>query len=97
MKDGIRLDLGFNVASSLCRWARNIIVKHFQQDLKIEFTRFNNYIEELKRSKSNSVDLEAPGRVFSKIYMCFNAIRVGFKIGYKPIIGLDGYFLKNPF
>lgn len=29
------------------------------------------------------------------MYICFNALKMGFKAGLRPFIGLDGTFLKG--
>ncbi|XP_074327546.1 uncharacterized protein LOC141665460 [Apium graveolens] len=42
----------------------------------------------------------APGeerRRFKRIYICIGPVREGFKAGCRPIIGLDGYHLKDPY
>ncbi|KAK4390320.1 Membrane-associated progesterone-binding protein 4 [Sesamum angolense] len=36
------------------------------------------------------------GMRFSRLYVCFGALKVGFKYGYIPIIGVDGCHLKGP-
>ena len=33
--------------------------------------------------------------LFDKLYICLNACKRGFKAGYRPLIGLDGCFLKG--
>ncbi|XP_059308828.1 uncharacterized protein LOC132059999 isoform X2 [Lycium ferocissimum] len=39
--------------------------------------------------------LEEGKRKFLWIYLCFNALKKGWKSGLRPLIGLDGTFLKG--
>ncbi|XP_021717466.1 uncharacterized protein LOC110685283 [Chenopodium quinoa] len=41
--------------------------------------------------------VERPPPIFQKIYICFEACKVGFKRGCRPIIGLDGCHWKGAF
>ncbi|MBA0776120.1 hypothetical protein Gotri_011169, partial [Gossypium trilobum] len=34
---------------------------------------------------------------FKRFYVCFEALKKGWKEGCRPILGLDGCFLKGPF
>ncbi|MBA0613338.1 hypothetical protein Godav_013786 [Gossypium davidsonii] len=34
---------------------------------------------------------------FKRFYVCFEALKRGWKEGCRPILGLDGFFLKGPF
>ena len=36
-------------------------------------------------------------RVFKRIFVCLDACKKGWKVGYRSIIGLDGCFLKTKF
>ncbi|MBA0770534.1 hypothetical protein Gotri_019158 [Gossypium trilobum] len=44
----------------------------------------------------NRVRLESPPH-FKRLYVCFGALKRGRKEGCRPILGLDGCFLKGPF
>ena len=33
--------------------------------------------------------------MFNRMFICFDALKKGWMVGCKPIIGLDGYFLKG--
>ena len=47
------------------------------------------------------LDVERPcldvAATFQKLYVCLAATRTGFKEGCRPLIGLDGYFLKGSY
>ncbi|MBA0716107.1 hypothetical protein Golax_014972 [Gossypium laxum] len=44
----------------------------------------------------NRVTLESSPH-FKRFYVCFEALKRGRKEGCRPILGLDGCFLKGPF
>ncbi|MBA0854256.1 hypothetical protein Goshw_028170 [Gossypium schwendimanii] len=44
----------------------------------------------------NRVTPESPLQ-FKRFYVCFEALKRGCKEGCRPILGLDGFFLKGPF
>ncbi|KAK4280393.1 hypothetical protein QN277_012022 [Acacia crassicarpa] len=68
-----------------------------------EYTKLEAYCNELKVSNLRSdVSVELSGealdqerRVFRRIYVCFNASKVRWKVGCRPFIGLDDTFLKG--
>lgn len=39
--------------------------------------------------------LQNSRRKFLRMYICFKALMMGFKAGLRPLIGLDGTFLKE--
>ncbi|XP_061352957.1 uncharacterized protein LOC133297778 [Gastrolobium bilobum] len=70
---------------------------------KEQYAKLRDYLGELLRSNPGSTcqmqvipqpDPQAPP-IFSKLYICFDACKRGFKAGYRPLIGLDGCFLKG--
>ncbi|KAK4268090.1 hypothetical protein QN277_024794 [Acacia crassicarpa] len=68
-----------------------------------EYGKLEAYCNELKLSNPGSdASVELSGealdqgrRVFRRMYICFNASKVGWKLGCRPFIGLDGAFLKG--
>ncbi|XP_061362271.1 uncharacterized protein LOC133306022 [Gastrolobium bilobum] len=70
---------------------------------KEQYAKLRDYLGELLRSNPGSTcqmqvipqpDPQAPP-IFSKLYICLDACNRGFKAGCKPLIGLDGCFLKG--
>ncbi|XP_022883793.1 uncharacterized protein LOC111400626 [Olea europaea var. sylvestris] len=55
-----------------------------------------DYGEELKRTNTGStVQIEGSGHTFKRLYICIGACKEGFKAGCRPVVGLDGCFLKS--
>ncbi|KAJ0744034.1 putative transposase, MuDR, plant, MULE transposase domain-containing protein [Helianthus annuus] len=77
-----------------------------QGHYRAQYENLRNYCEELLRSNPGStvkIDVEpcgnpsSPTRQFRRIYVCLGALKAGFKLIGRPILGLDGCFLKGPF
>ncbi|MBA0735731.1 hypothetical protein Gogos_019547, partial [Gossypium gossypioides] len=51
----------------------------------------------LKEMEIDVIEELAPGfpRLFQRFYTCFDALRRGFLVGCRPILGLDGCYLKG--
>ncbi|MBA0556291.1 hypothetical protein Golob_026406 [Gossypium lobatum] len=69
-----------------------------------EFTILWDYADELRLKNLGSTIKMAVNRVmseslphFKRFYVCFEALKRGWKEGCRPILGLDGCFLKGPF
>ena len=65
-----------------------------------QYMHLRNYAEELLRSKpestmiiKSSVGQDSP--VFERIYICFQAVKIGFSKHCRPLICLDGLFLRE--
>ncbi|XP_031391897.1 uncharacterized protein LOC116204016 [Punica granatum] len=69
---------------------------------KLQYKKLWDYCEEHRRRNHNSTfglkvhrpTVELPP-TFDRLYICFNANVQGFKAGCRPLIGLDGCFLKG--
>jgi len=65
-----------------------------------QYAHLRNYAEELRRSNPSSIvkikyaDSDV-GPVFQRIYVCFYACKKAFATTCRPLIGLDGCFLKG--
>ncbi|MBA0730247.1 hypothetical protein Golax_025345 [Gossypium laxum] len=69
-----------------------------------EFAMSWDYADELRLKNPRSTIKMAVNRVtpkspphFKRFYVCFEALKKGWKEGCRPILGLDGCFLKGPF
>ncbi|XP_012837504.1 PREDICTED: uncharacterized protein LOC105958046 [Erythranthe guttata] len=59
-----------------------------------------NYSEELKRVDPNPTVIlkltdDEEGPRFQRLYICFSALKERFKAAYRPVVGVDGCFLKG--
>ncbi|XP_016168910.1 uncharacterized protein LOC107611506 [Arachis ipaensis] len=96
-----RCDLDLN-KSSLNRAltdARNVVYG----DAAAQYLRLRDYAETLLKSNHGSTikigfspQLDSDP-IFEKIYICLDGCKKGFKAGCRPLIGLDGAFLKTLF
>ncbi|KAK4270721.1 hypothetical protein QN277_019496 [Acacia crassicarpa] len=103
MKTEIQRDLKVNVSVYKCKRAKKMIMDEMQGSFKDEFATLEAYCNELKLSNPGSdvcvevsnEGLEHGRRIFKRMYICFNASKVGWKAGCRPLIGVDGTFLKG--
>ncbi|XP_072094105.1 uncharacterized protein [Arachis hypogaea] len=70
---------------------------------RAQYSKLREYLVELLRSNPGSHTIldvtpifQSPP-LFSKLYICSEACKKGFKAGYRKLIGLDGCFLKGYF
>ncbi|KAK4260664.1 hypothetical protein QN277_003750 [Acacia crassicarpa] len=103
MKKDAEEELMVSVSLFKCKRARRLIMEGMEGSYIDEFNHLESYCNELKRSNPGSdvslelskEALENGNRVFNRLYVCFNVARMGWKAGCRPIIGLDGTFLKG--
>ncbi|KAK4279329.1 hypothetical protein QN277_011126 [Acacia crassicarpa] len=103
MKKDIQRDLKVNVSVIKCKRAKRIIMDEMEGSFRDEFANLEAYCNELKLSNPGSdvcvevsdEGLEHGQRIFKRMYVCFNASKVGWTEGCRPLIGVDGTFLKG--
>ena len=102
MKDDFRRKYDILVHLKMCVRAKNNSLSAVNNLMKHQYGILKPYLWELCISNpgSNCVlkTLEAlPGQpaTFQKFYVCFDALRKGFVESCRPIIGVDGCFLKH--
>ncbi|KAK4254492.1 hypothetical protein QN277_009870 [Acacia crassicarpa] len=103
MKKEVERELKLFVSKYKCKRAKRRIMQHMEGSFVDEFDKLEAYCNELKVSNPGSdvsVELSPEAldqgrRVFRRMYVCFNASKVGWKLGCRPFIGLDGTFLKG--
>ncbi|KAK4411440.1 hypothetical protein Sango_0217000 [Sesamum angolense] len=78
-------------------------VKGFRVDIinELRYSRLWDYSEEIRKTNPGSTVIVGTEQVdgeerFSRFYVCFGALKAGFKAGCRPIIGVDGCHLKGP-
>ncbi|CAA7042140.1 unnamed protein product [Microthlaspi erraticum] len=89
------------VSRAQCQAARNKARKWITREYEEQFSRLRDYgAEILESNPGSSVDIDyiknAEGLdVFNRFYVCFDIIRRKWKNTCRPIIGVDGTFLKS--
>ncbi|RYR22472.1 hypothetical protein Ahy_B03g067766 [Arachis hypogaea] len=79
--------------------ARNVVYG----DERAQYAKLKDYAETLLKTNPGStvqicVEPQPNGEViFDKMYVCLHGYNMGFKAGCRPLIGLDGAFLKTQF
>ncbi|XP_061361615.1 uncharacterized protein LOC133305412 [Gastrolobium bilobum] len=77
--------------------------KNIEGSEKEQYGKLRDYLAELLRSNLGStcqmqvIPQPVPNSppIFNKLYVCLDACKKGFKAGCRPLIGLDGCFLKG--
>ncbi|KAK9048149.1 hypothetical protein SSX86_032888 [Deinandra increscens subsp. villosa] len=86
--------------------AKAMATKKIHGDYTAQYSLLREYCEELLRSNPGStvkIDVErecnpsSQTRQFRRIYICFAALKAGFKKCGRDLLGLDGYFIKGPY
>ncbi|KAK4259587.1 hypothetical protein QN277_005903 [Acacia crassicarpa] len=103
MKKEVERDFKLFVSKYKCKRAKRRIMQDMDGGFLDEFDKLEAYCKELKVSNPGSdvsvelspEALEQGRRVFRRMYVCFNSSKVGWKVGCRPFISLDGTFLKG--
>ncbi|XP_028758629.1 uncharacterized protein LOC114717580 [Neltuma alba] len=103
MKKDVEIEFKVHVSIHKCKRAKRLIMDEMEGSYKDEFQNLEAYCKELRTSNPGSdisvevskEALENGRREFRRMYVCFNACKVGWKAGCRPFIGLDGTFLKG--
>jgi hypothetical protein len=86
--------------------AKSMASMKIDGNYRIQYEILRDYCDELLRSNPGStvkIDLErepnptSPTRQFKRIYICLGALKAGFLLCGRPILGLDGCFMKGPY
>ncbi|XVF84449.1 hypothetical protein PTKIN_Ptkin17bG0037800 [Pterospermum kingtungense] len=96
-------ELKAEVNLTRCKRAKALVYEKLTRNYKEEFARLRDYADELLEKNPGSTVIIATDRVtpkspihFKRMYMCFDALKRGFRKGSRPIIDVDGCFLKGP-
>ncbi|KAH6815949.1 hypothetical protein C2S51_020769, partial [Perilla frutescens var. frutescens] len=105
---GFRLDairhIKVNVSHTQAYRAKRKALHSIDGSYESQYAKLWDYAQILRSSNPGSTVImaleeaggsNAPKR-FSKMYICFDALKKGFLSGCRPIIGVDGCFLKGP-
>ncbi|XP_075076275.1 uncharacterized protein LOC142162946 [Nicotiana tabacum] len=103
MKLDLKNQFLLNVHNSTLKRAKRMALQQLQGIFLDDYNILKAYTNEIRERNhgSNMVinlskDAMAKGkRRFLRMYICFNAMKLGFKEGLRPVIGLDRTFLKG--
>ncbi|KAK8714245.1 hypothetical protein V6N13_149438 [Hibiscus sabdariffa] len=81
---------------SKCVRAKNLVLGKLHGNYSEQYAKLYAYLAELRGSnlETTTVCKLDEGR-FERLYLCMQAMNDGFKVGCRPIIGLDGCHLKG--
>ena len=90
------------VSEQTCYRARSAARKMLQGTLNEHYHMMPAYVHELRKVNKGGtfelvVDKETPESLsrFKRLYICFDSLAHSFLVGCRPVIGLDGCFLKT--
>ncbi|XP_070021656.1 uncharacterized protein [Nicotiana sylvestris] len=103
MRAILKAAFNVNVSELKCKRAKRLILENLEGSFTDEYNKLVAYVNELKFSNPGSdvvvnlsKDALAEGRRrFLRMYIYFHAMKMGFKSGLRPFIGLDETFLKG--
>ena len=90
-------ELKCNVSFVMCKRAKKDVMNELLGNYVEEYASLWRYIEELKETNPGTtvvLCIEPNTNKFWRLYICFDALKKGWKEGCRPIIGVDGCFLK---
>ncbi|KAK9003355.1 hypothetical protein V6N11_060919 [Hibiscus sabdariffa] len=99
-----REELKVELQKHTCIKARKWALEKIRGSVVLEFNRLFDYVFALRCADPNgtfelmverTTEVEKPK--FRRLYVCFSALKKGFKRFCRPVISLDGCFLKWPF
>ena len=95
--------LKITVSLQKCKRAKRMVIQEMDGSYRIQFQQLEAYAHALKTSNPGTLaeiqlcneSLKNGRRVFRRMFICFHALKTGWLAGCRPIIGLDGCFLKG--
>ncbi|XP_010557976.1 PREDICTED: uncharacterized protein LOC104826793 [Tarenaya hassleriana] len=99
MEHDLKVGYNLTVSTYKCFKARQIALQIVKEDQRVQFAKLWDYEAEIRRSNPNTsteiVRATFKGeKVFDRFYICFQVLRDTWKQYCRPVIGLDGCFLK---
>ncbi|KAK8690812.1 hypothetical protein V6N13_074338 [Hibiscus sabdariffa] len=99
-----REELKVELQKHTCIKARKWALEKIRGSVVLEFNRLFDYVFALRCADPNGtleLMVERPTEIekpkFRRLYVCFSALKEGFKRFCRPVISLDGCFLKGSF
>lgn len=100
MSAGVKARVSFQQAYR----TKKAAVQQLEKSLKEQYARVQEYATELRRVDPDTTveikcDFNNPDKapVFKRMYICLGALKMGFRSGCRPILGVDGCHLKSAY
>ncbi|XP_072060521.1 uncharacterized protein [Arachis hypogaea] len=99
--DHIKIDYNVIISDKMLYRGLKIAREKYVGNEKAQYGKLRDYLQELHRTNHGSTALLAVEPIpqspplFDKLYVCLDACKKGFRAGCRPLIGLDGCFLKG--
>ncbi|XP_076955553.1 uncharacterized protein LOC143630419 [Bidens hawaiensis] len=106
LQDEVEKKYQIQVSDQKVSRAKAMATKKIEGDYRVQYELLRDYCAELMRSNPETtvkIDVErefnpsSTTRQFKRIYICLGALKTGFKMIGREILGLDGCFMKGPF
>ncbi|XP_076959322.1 uncharacterized protein LOC143635351 [Bidens hawaiensis] len=106
LQDEVEKKYQIQVSDQKVSRAKAMATKKIEGDYRVQYELLRDYCAELMRSNPGTtvkIDVErefnpsSTTRQFKRIYICLGALKTGFKMIGREILGLDGCFMKGPF
>ncbi|XP_074357152.1 uncharacterized protein LOC141696904 [Apium graveolens] len=102
MIETIRKEMEIEIPWIKAMRIRKTTLEGVHDSLKQHYSRVWDFGHELLKINSNNTMKICGTRLnendvnrFKRMYICYSALKKGWKAGYRPVIGLDGCFLKT--
>ncbi|KAL4347998.1 hypothetical protein GQ457_17G020520 [Hibiscus cannabinus] len=98
LQKDVQHDHILQVPLTKCSRAKKIALEMIHENEDEQYGMIYDYITELRgRNHGTTIICKLDNRVFERIYIFLQACKDGFKAGCRPIISIDGCFLKGHF
>ncbi|XP_051149254.1 uncharacterized protein LOC127263974 [Andrographis paniculata] len=96
----IMRELNVSVSKDQAYRAKRRALERISGDLVYQYSRLWDYAHELRKSNPGTtivldVETDDEESIFDRIYVCYGALKKGFSVGCRAIIGVDGCHLKG--
>ncbi|XP_073119875.1 uncharacterized protein [Henckelia pumila] len=99
-KNQVRESLNSDITMKVAYLAKRKALTLAEGSIEEQFSKIRNYCAELKRTdRDASMILKLTGDEgrprFQRMYVCFSTCKFGYQDSCRPVIGIDGCFLKS--
>ncbi|XP_050231208.1 uncharacterized protein LOC126680193 [Mercurialis annua] len=98
LREMAKQDLKFEIGYYMVKRAKQQVLQETKGNYVKEYATLHDYAQEIRETNIGSTVVVLPIRgtnQFDFFYVCFDALKKGWKQGCRPVIGMDGCFLKT--